>query len=234
MSNTYYTINPTTGTVGEISAAMQAKYGAGITIHYEDATNIIFSCPAVSDKVIKITTPSTSWRVYYGTAWTSGIIITDSVIWSALPGSSSANAIDLVLGDNTIFILVKTSANYGTLVALFGKLTNDNYAVLSTIYYSNTNCFCFNTTTGAALAPRGFSNPFASSSGKLFTQPILLISSSGIIEQNTDGSIASFIDVKNVSEASNQYGRIGTNYMMSQTPANYNGGSMQTSIIATF
>ncbi|PKP53809.1 MAG: hypothetical protein CVT92_02435 [Bacteroidetes bacterium HGW-Bacteroidetes-1] len=128
-----YIIAPTIPAILEgIANAIADYYGAGnYTIHYTDATNVIFSVPAIFDKVMRIQlTDLNSWiYAYYGNAWTSGTTITNQVLFS----NGNLNAIInsnsyLILGD-TFFQLFTGSNPFGTI--LYGKLTNNTFACFS-------------------------------------------------------------------------------------------------------
>lgn len=242
MANTYYSITPETSTVtiAEIAAALQDKYGAGVTIHYTNADNVIFSCPAVSDKVIRLYS-NYGLNCYYGDAWTSGTTITNSVKICGYSVSSSNISLNMVLGPNTIFFSAIRSpiSTGGGTVLIIGKLSNDDFAILSALgntssYYSS--YLSYNTTKSLSLYPKGFQTDFAMADGKLYKQPIILKRADGSVEQNADGTIASFIDVFTVSYQVGLTAEVvAANYVMSASPLWYNGKStIETSIMAVF
>jgi hypothetical protein len=130
--------------IDSIESALISKYGAGITIHYKDANNIIFSCPGVLDKVIRIFRNYVIYSAgskeidklmcYYGDAWTSGTTITNAKQFSgdALSdgyyyGMSLITTADLVLGDDFIYISINSPVPQ---MAIMGKLTNGKFITI--------------------------------------------------------------------------------------------------------
>lgn len=238
MANTYYSISISDAIV-QLKTALISKYGAGVTVHFQDTTNLVLSCSAISNKVLKFTYITSRLLAYYGDAWTSGATITNPIQWGGY-NSSTTTYINLILGDNTLIISFNQGTTINCGLFLIGKLTNDKYAVLgmfgtSTFAYL-TNCLGRNITDTIDFHPVTFSGPFASSSGKLYKQPVILQRSDGKVEINGDGSIASFRDVFNCSHAlPNTTDMVGTNFLI--TPASMymvNGKMLYTSLLAEY
>jgi hypothetical protein len=239
MANTYYSISPTTDTLLSIKNALQAKYGAGVTIHYQDAANLVFACNTLSNKVIKINYSNLRLSLYYGDAWTSGSTITNQVQWAGYSNGTNV-FIDMILGDYTLMICSNQGTTILGLLIIIGKLTNDKYVCIAMIGTSTSGYYASylgkQTSDNLDIWPVCFSEPFASATGKLFKQPLILQKSDGIAELNGDGSIASFRDIYNCSHAlANNVDLVGSNYVMSSGGLYMiNGKRLQTSIIAEF
>src|SRR5690606_24630419 len=149
---------------------------------------LIFSCPSISNKIIKIDYAS-NIKVYYGDEWLSTTNITNQVQF--VNGMGSAIEMHLICGDD--FILLTTLITGHTSICLVGKLTNGNYIAIGLIAASgtsyNSTCIGKNTTNGVNIYPISFSEGFVSKSGKLYKQPLIFGGTNGT-EENTDGSLA--------------------------------------------
>ena len=117
----------------DIATALTNKYSEGVTIHYKTINDLIFSCDAISSKVIRIRVAGRSSTIsaYYGDAWTSGTTITNAVTFLTTVSSLGVPAsMNMVLG--TSFILLNClTTNEGTRSELIivGKATNGDSAV---------------------------------------------------------------------------------------------------------
>lgn len=199
----------------DLAAALTAKYGAGVTVHYSDNDSVVFSCPSISDKVIRISKIQVYYStagmmdqlyVAYGDAWTTGTTMTNPVVFSGNTRTGSGigtiayiDLADVVLGDS--FILIAFPTNRPQL-CLIGRLTND-----STIYYGvvedntyNGNChgYVLDGKLGEVEIPT-LSDVF-SDDGNFVAQPILF-QRSGRILKNTDGTYATIPNLYNVAHA---------------------------------
>lgn len=198
MENKYSSI-PTVGTILAIKNALEGKYN-DLVIHYTDATELIFSCPSISNKVIRIRNyESNRIFAYYGDAWTSGATITNQVQFA---GHNSGNISEghLILADN--FILINMlQGTINSLLIIIGKMTNDEYVALGLVGISNYTAFFIgkNTSNNDDIKLITFPLKFGSKSGKLYKQNVLIRNTSGIIQENNDGSIATIDGIYNVS-----------------------------------
>lgn len=239
MTNTYYSISPTTDTMLAIKNALLSKYGAGVTIHFQSATDLVFSCSALSNKVIKINYSTSRFAFYYGDSWTSGTTLTNSITW-VYYNTGGCVFIDMVLGDNTLMICANQGSNTNGTLYIIGKLTNGDYAVFSANGGISSSVYvgylAKNTTDNVDIYPICFSDAFAASSGKLFKQPLILQRSDGAVELNADNTIASFRDIYNCSHAlASNVDLVGSNYLMSSAGLfTSTGKRLWTSIIAEF
>lgn len=241
MVNTYHSINPTTNTMLAIKNALEVKYGAGVTIHFQDATNLIFTCAALSNKVQRLLYNAGSRIIfYYGDAWTSGTTITNQVKWAGYDAGACI-FIDMVLGANLMMLCSNQGTSVLSTLFLIGKLTNDKFSFFSACGGNSAGYYSVylskNTTDNIDLFPVCFSDAFASGLGKLFKQPLILQRSDGTVELNTDGTIASFKDVYNCSHAlANNVDLVGPNYLMSSAGlyTGVAGKRLWTSMIAEF
>jgi hypothetical protein len=114
-----------------VEAAIADYYGVGnYTIHYTDATNIIFSIPSIFDKVIKMDFGSRyDLRFYFGDAWTSGTTITNSVdVMIDIYWQIVAQNMYLILDSKFIAFTTPIEA---MLFAYYGKLSNEESIAFS-------------------------------------------------------------------------------------------------------
>jgi hypothetical protein len=235
MANVYTALSASDTCFAGLKTALQSKYGSvNVTVHYETTGALIFSCAAISNKVIKLikaTTTAGTVAAYYGDAWTSGTTITNQVSILAAPSNSYLSTIDLVLGDNFMLIVcVSTNASYNHMI-IFGKLTNDSFVALG--YGSNATgspgvCYL---TTGVTVEMIPFQRGFNDASSKLYKQPVMFVASTGILLVNGDGTAASFSGLYNVSQMLGTGGRlVGSNSFI--TPSTYTVPSLNTSLLA--
>ena len=81
-----------------LKAALLAKYGDdGVTIHY-DGDNLIFTCPAISDFVIKVMRDES----HYGTSYSGGSSVANDICF--YNGYNFITDAHLVLGDSFLFM----------------------------------------------------------------------------------------------------------------------------------
>ena len=111
MANIYRAldITSTQATVTSFKQALLDKYGANnLTFHYENTQNLIFTCPQINEKVIRVYCESVlKIRFYYGDDYSSGTTLTNSE--SFFYNYNSGTDIHLVLGD--AFILINRNAS---------------------------------------------------------------------------------------------------------------------------
>jgi hypothetical protein len=233
MANSYHSINPATA-LADIKSALDAKYS--VTTHYIDSEYFIFSCSALSNKVIKLRFSSSRLLAYYGDAYTSGTTITNQIQFGGY-NNGAATDINLVLGDETFLLCAYQGINVKGILIVIGKLSNGKYALGGAAGGSgySSDFRWANTTDGVALYPSVFSVAFGSASGKLYAQPIILSRADGAVELNGDGSLASFQDISNASAAPGDSTMVlGAGYLLSPAPVYHNGNQIPTSILATY
>lgn len=157
-----YTISPTqTASIASIASALADYYGsANITIHFRDATNIIFTCPAFP-KIIKVTIEnSKKLYVYCGDSYQSGTNINNS---KTIHGNTDVvyNVGDCLLlldVDAVVIIEIKGDGANGSNVVFFGKASNNQHYVFACTplqgYYNICNSFnTYNVTTNTRFYP---------------------------------------------------------------------------------
>lgn len=219
MANTYYALSTST-TMADIKAALTDKYGAGIMYHYDASGYLIFSCASITNKVIKLYWASARLRAYYGDAYSSGSTITSEVQFAG-GNTGTTSELHLVLGDNLLFITL-LSSTLNSVNIVIGKLDNNDYAVFGTMGYVNAtytaNSIGKNTTDNVDLKPIAWEAKFGIGGGKLTKQKLILLRGDGAIEENTDGSVASFQGLFNASHTTSVTSLIkGANYLLSPT-----------------
>lgn len=197
MSNSYTDCKTS---LSDVDTALQAYYGAGITIHSSSSTLLIFSCAAVSDKVIKLTHSSSDLFAFYGDAY-SAPDITNSVTWGGSNTAGTTSKIHLVLCPNTIVInpLVITQ---NMKLFIIGKLTNDAFAVAGMNGSTNYRADFFAKLTASNTNIRLFdlSLDVKSDTGKIFKRPLIIYTVAGGVPL-TSGNPVAFRDITTCSRA---------------------------------
>lgn len=200
-----------------IASALIEKYGAGVTIHFADATSIVFSCSSISDKVIKIIKEYTEYvaanewmdrlSAWVGDTWTSGVIITNPYQFSGnsrVTNSVDASALivneDIILGDKFMLLWFNTARPQMMFV---GKLTNSNFVVggfvaESGVYGGNAHFYITSDTLKSELKMETMANPFNNDS-KYIAMPIIF-TKAGRVLKNIDGSFATIMELLNVCD----------------------------------
>jgi|GEM_PF-7030537 len=217
MANTYYSVNTSTP-IADVSAALTDKYGAGVTIHYETANYLVFTCAAITNKVIKLYYYSGSWfGFFYGDAWTSGTTITNQVQFGGY-GSGTATAIHLVLGTSFFFLCYLMSNTPYSGVVIIGELTNGNHVAVGLMgdaTYAGYYCKARDTVTGIDLRLITISHTLCDTTNKLYKQPVILATAAGVAEMNGN-SFATISGLYNISyRTSNNTLIKGPNSLMS-------------------
>lgn len=191
-----YVITPDYNTIiAQFAAALTDYYDTGVTVHYTSATTIVFSCAAISDKVIRLDLVSAEFDYYYGDAWTSGTTITNMVtVQSGSNGTMVTNGY-LVLGAN--FILFVDTNTSDSAILLIAKASNGKFVFITTTssgtaaYYSNRSSYITDTGTRVYfLNTFGLSCEVLHPDGYLPKFPIMLIDNNQTMLLNSDGSIA--------------------------------------------
>lgn len=164
--NKYYSI---TSFTTDVAAALVDRYGAGVTIHYSVGSTLIFTCPAISGKVIKFD----GGYLSAGDAYVSSTTISNP---TACGGYNNEPNSFLSLGDS--FMLFHCSADYMKhFLYLVGKL--DNGRTIAAAHVGNTSYLTY--AGGQIFAVDGQKagvakiytpNIIGRASGKLFKSPV--------------------------------------------------------------
>lgn len=162
-----------TDVASDLATALLNYYGAGVTIHYNANGYVIFSCPAISDKVIKFFGSNLVWD--YGTAYVSGSTISNPVLFAAQ--AAYANT-DLVLGDNFL-LCTGWQMNDNTQVVLIGKMQSGDHVAMGWNSYNASYGKQFNTTTGVANKSVGWTSGFRDASSKMYKTPLIIADTNG-------------------------------------------------------
>jgi hypothetical protein len=185
--------------LSNVDAALQAYYGAGVTIHSSSATRLIFSCAAASDKVIELLISSSVPLAYYGDAY-SAPNITNSVTWGGSSTTGTVSRIHLVLCTNTIVInsLISTQ---NSKIFIIGKLTNDAFAVAGMVANSGTtraDHYAKLTASGSNLRLFDLTLDVKSDTGKIYKRPLIIWTVVGGVPL-TSGNPVAFRDLTSCS-----------------------------------
>ena len=205
--------------IADIKAGLIDYYGAydagtnsdGVLIHTDSSSLIIFSCSAVSDKVIKITGYA-DLRAYFGDAY-SGSDITNPTEFGGSTTIGSTTATHLVCGD--AFVLVNVLAS--TIVSrlwVIGQLTNNAFAVIGMIGVngSDDHTLGFLTADKTSFTLKGLTNDYVVGSKRAIYQPII-VTGLGAVYSGT--SLVSLKDIYSISmQAGNGTVYKGTGYFI--------------------
>jgi hypothetical protein len=189
--------------LSNVDAALQAYYGAGVTIHSSSATELIFSCAAASDKVIRLLLSSSQLLGYYGDAY-SAPNITNSVTFGGSNTTGSVTKIHLVLCTNTI-VVNALAGTQNSKVFVIGKLTNDAFAVAGMVGHANYRAdhYAKLTASGSNLRFYDLTADVKSETGKIFKRPLALTTvAAGVLI--TSGAPLAFRDISTCSRALGQ------------------------------
>jgi hypothetical protein len=194
MSASKYVITPDYLTIAsQIAAALTDFYGAGVTIHYADGTNLVFSCPAICDKVIKMLLASSQFQFYCGNAWTSGTTITNSVTIQGESWGACVTDMYLILSDE-FFLFVDPTTPTDPSTFLVAKTTDDTFFILTTVSNTSSAYSIPRYTYETAAMTRVYPLPLICGSnvkhpdGYLLKMPLLFIDANTKLMLNTDGT----------------------------------------------
>lgn len=174
----------------------------GVDVQEYSSTLLIFSCTAISDKIIKLAYSNSLVNAFYGDAYSGSGVITNEVRFTTSNTTGSTTAIHMVCAVNTL--LINTIGSYGApRVIVIGKLTNDAYAVLGTV--GSSNSVYFPSTYGYLTADQTTFNLYGivgeyTIGSKRLIMPFVIVMASGDA-LNDGGNIITFRDLYSVSRA---------------------------------
>ena len=138
-----------TSDLSVVGSAVQSYYAGGVTVHYNTATNLVFSGSAITDKYIRFYTSSNRLFGQYSGSIVAGGSALESPIDFVCSTSTGVNqSINWVLCPNMLFFC-QLLTNITSKTGFVGRLTSGQYIAASgagTSYY--TSCRCINTSTG--------------------------------------------------------------------------------------
>ncbi|NCB61032.1 MAG: hypothetical protein EOM46_27020, partial [Gammaproteobacteria bacterium] len=122
-----YTISLSTETT-DFANAIADFYGEGkYTIYYKSSEYLVFSIPAISNKVLRVRfVNGAGGHFYYGDEWTSGSNITNAQYISLYFNSAVQGAATLILSQYALQFF-NTDTTYNSVVFI-GQLSNGEYA----------------------------------------------------------------------------------------------------------
>ena len=173
-------------------AALESYYGEGAVIESASDKTIIFSVPAVCDKVLKFV-KSDGVNAYIGDT-------SSSMKQFSFAYSGSPTEYNLVLSEAFILLDTGGTSTYRN-SALIAKLTNGRCMVAGGTVSSYGNSYCANNkccfTDTMTLRPIRFIAPYsvnAKSNGKMCLLPSFVVDDNEV-ELNADGTFASVPDL---------------------------------------
>lgn len=234
----YYNIG---NTFDNIRLALLDYYGAydastnptGVDIKEYSVTLLIFTCTAISDKVIKFTYASSDLFALYGDAYSGSGVITNEVSFAGTTTAGATSASHMVCADNTLLINAFVTSLNSKLIVV-GKLTDDSYAVLGLVGYSSygPGFSGFLTASNTQFWVYGLEGSF-SVGAKRLKMPLVLVTEQGAV--NNGSNLVTFRDLYSVSNALG-FATVykGTGYFVT-TSAMYaaNGSVIANSMIIT-
>lgn len=204
----------------QVASALQDYCGAGVTIHYSSSNDIIFSCSAISDKVVRVSFSSTSsWL--YGDSYVSGTTISNPVEFARI-GTVVPTQAELVLADKFMLLLTWHGSSAYALT-LVGEMTNGDFCVAGFVQTTNSPHYnathTYNTTQDRELKAIIWNTGFKDANGKLYKQPLMFAAINGSLEFNGSNP-ATIAGVYNVSGPRNPgQATVGPDYLI--TPTNF-------------
>jgi hypothetical protein len=174
-----YTIQLTQA-IADFAAAIADYYGTGnYTIYYQDTQYLVFSIPAISNKVLRIRIVYNDWGGHfnYGDEWTSGSTITNDKSISLWFEKMNANGL-LVLSQYHLQYF-NNDAKASTIIV--GQLSNDEYVGIgiqnstSNIVRSTPRLMTDDSLVAPLFPSIPYSNALTPSTNKLLTFPCYIL-----------------------------------------------------------
>lgn len=203
----YYNIG---STFDNIRVGLLDYYGAydastnptGVDVKEYSSTLLIFTCTAFTDKVIKLTYPSSDFFAYFGDEYSGSSVITNTVPVSTSASYDSDTAIHMVCSDNTLLINSAPHGTFKSKLLIIGKLTNNAYAIVGLLGHSSSNyipgCDGYLTADLTAINLAGFDTAIAIGAKRL-TMPFIVNTALGAL--NDENGIVTFRNLYSVSNA---------------------------------
>ncbi len=217
--------------VADIAAALTDKYGAGVTIHHSTTDGIIFSCAAISNKVIFITN-YVHLYTRYGDAFDGSTNVTNPIDFGGDNYYSIPTQKLLLLADNSLLMYNNkpADANAGKLL-IVSKLSNDNYIHLGATSYGGYSGGCKGYITPGNIdcnivVPNG---SILGGGGELYKTKIYVSSLLNVAQLNIDGSLAYLLDIE-VSYSQYFEPVVTSEYVLAGVPKNLYVRSLDYSI----
>lgn len=118
-----------------LKTKLEEHYGTGITIHVSTATDLIFECPGVCNKFIKINSSAVNkFKVYLGDSISSDTTLVNTVNIQEDNEVSGAQTFYMVLGDNFMLFTAVMDVPYTVLI---GTMTNGYHVAIAGIQWKN-------------------------------------------------------------------------------------------------
>lgn len=224
MAKYYSTISSMT----DIKNSLIDYYGAGVTIHTETTALLIFSCSAISDKVIKIT-GFADLIAYYGDSYNGAGDIINPIAFGGTTTTGATSAAEMVCGESFIILTVFATITFHKLWVI-GQLTDNQFAVIGIVGSAtssyNIGAVGYLTASATQFYLVGLIGDYQIGSKRAISQLVILTPSGGLY------SIDNIITFKDLYSVSRQMGVAasakGTGHYL--TPS---GGYTNTTYILT-
>lgn len=171
------------GNLTELKSGLDVS-DVAYTMHFQDSSNLVFSMPSVSNKVIQITMAGSTANIYYGDSWTSGTTLVNkvTVIYQT---NALVNGI-LVFKPNLFAIAYNADAgNMYNNLALFGKASDNSFYLLMGSGGNSSDGGWRNLSTGDVLIPIIPTFPILSPSGNYYTNDLRVKNASNVLQPYT-------------------------------------------------
>lgn len=225
MTWAYYPLTATIGDtfIADLKNALEDYY-ANLTVynHGGGNTGLFFSCPGISNKVIRFyrgAGNTYSLVGIYGDSWVSGTSMTNTVTFESLNSSVIWHNAGCLLKEDVMIIF--THSTKGQII-IIGKMTNGEYIILG----ETTK----NTTTGENLVPITFPVKFVDPAGRLFRQQVYFVKNGSELLM-AGSSPVTIPGVYNISHSAGSSFILDANMLISSSSRSFNGIPMNTSFL---
>lgn len=200
MANIYIIRNIDNQTwLNDIAGALSDFYGGNLTVHNITAAVLIFNCPLICNKDIRIIESEISVGNYV-----SGTDLQNKQIVNTINGGRDGT---VIVCSNKFLVLsrYRDGDEAHKMLSIFAKLSNDNFVAMGYIRSTNRVGYGRNLSTDESVALSVFNEPFHKNN-KLFIQPLIIQNQVSGVELNNDGSLAYIDGLYNISYS--QYGQM--------------------------
>jgi len=188
--------------ISDFATAIADYYGEGnYTIYYQDSQYLVFSIPAISNKVLrlKIVYNGSGGHLNYGDEWTSGSTITNAMpihVWFETMKSNSY----LILSQYSMQYFHQDDSQLATMIV--GQLSNGEYAGIG-LQHSTSNVgraqpkLMTDNTDIAPMLPNISTSAITDTTSKIITFPMYILNAvSGNLLVDSEGNPVYMKDIR--------------------------------------